>query len=896
MTLARRAARVGAATLLGALLLARAAAQELPLELDPVTARIWSEGRALEAGGDLVAAAVRYRHVARTDPGFVPSILALARVEAARGDLAAALEATSRSAVPEVLAARGWLELEAGRPEDAARTFARLHAAAPSGEALRGLALATAPTDPVAAAAVVRRWIAWTEQSVEEAAVAPPEVARGTVVAVALGLLDAGEGSAALALVDEVGAARPDLVDDDALVARLADLRLDEEARLWMRAAPEALVAEERARLGAARAALERGEVDTAWREARRVSERAPRSPEAWGVVAEIALARGDVAAADEALQRAEQLAPLDPAWAARLGDLLASRYGGRFRAEAAEAYARALRRDPTWAALWWRRAEVEAGVAADHGGASLRRYLALEPEGPHAEAARARLIELERQRPPVPSLPAAAPAVGVSEQASLALHRARVLFEVRGDVAAAASEAERARALAPGWTATHNLLATLRLEQGDAEGAIAAYRDSLTADPDQALPALVLWELLRREGRVEEAEAVLAAALERGIGDARFALAREAAEAGRWSAAREHLRAYALARRTGKFDLEAEALEAVVERRLAARRTALGLGAIAALLAIPALWWARRPGVGLTALVEAAPGCAAEVARIAAAVRHEVLKHDTTVLHAVADALEAGDPGPARFAAARLYGPRGTLARLDEHVAALGAVARTHGVRLDLRRADPVFAPLLDAARRLRRLRGDLEAGSARRLPELRRVAHALNEVGFTALGRLVRSLSVLVLDEPLLAEIAARVAGEPSLAGAPAVEVRAEEPVAVRMFRGEAADLVGNLLRNSLAASRDAGVGPVGLALGVEVDPVTFREQAALRVRDHAPRALSTAGIEGRSIERGLGLVMDLVRRAGGTVHVEDEPGWSKAVVVRLPAIEAAPAEEET
>ena len=46
-----------------------------------------------------------------------------------------------------------------------------------------------------------------------------------------------------------------------------------------------------------------------------------------------------------------------------------------------------------------------------------------------------------------------------------------------------------------------------------------------------------------------------------------------------------------------------------------------------------------------------------------------------------------------------------------------------------------------------------------------------------------------------------------------------------------------------------------------------------------------ISTAMIRGRYIERGLGLAVDLTSRAGGSIHVEDEPGWSKAVVVRLP-----------
>jgi len=40
----------------------------------------------------------------------------------------------------------------------------------------------------------------------------------------------------------------------------------------------------------------------------------------------------------------------------------------------------------------------------------------------------------------------------------------------------------------------------------------------------------------------------------------------------------------------------------------------------------------------------------------------------------------------------------------------------------------------------------------------------------------------------------------------------------------------------------------------------------------------------------QRGLGLTVDLISRNGGSIHVEDEPGWSKAVVIRLQRAEEA------
>ena len=44
----------------------------------------------------------------------------------------------------------------------------------------------------------------------------------------------------------------------------------------------------------------------------------------------------------------------------------------------------------------------------------------------------------------------------------------------------------------------------------------------------------------------------------------------------------------------------------------------------------------------------------------------------------------------------------------------------------------------------------------------------------------------------------------------------------------------------------------------------------------------------LRSRYIERGLGLTVDLISRNGGSIGVEDEPGYSKAVVVRLPRAE--------
>ena len=108
--------------------------------------------------------------------------------------------------------------------------------------------------------------------------------------------------------------------------------------------------------------------------------------------------------------------------------------------------------------------------------------------------------------------------------------------------------------------------------------------------------------------------------------------------------------------------------------------------------------------------------------------------------------------------------------------------------------------------------------------------------------------------------------------------------------MFRADLDDILANLYRNALAA----GARGVDVQLGEAVDPITGQPWVELRVRDDAPGTLTNAMIRGRYIGRGLGLAVDLLNRHGGTIHVEPD-GERKAVVVQLPAVEAARVEVE-
>jgi signal transduction histidine kinase len=294
---------------------------------------------------------------------------------------------------------------------------------------------------------------------------------------------------------------------------------------------------------------------------------------------------------------------------------------------------------------------------------------------------------------------------------------------------------------------------------------------------------------------------------------------------------------------------------------------------------------------VGIEELLGRAPRAYRDVARIGSAIRHEVLKHSTTVLPSVADALDELDVEPARWAAERLYGARGAVARFAAYVEELQFLGRTHGVRLNLRHRDPVFGPLIAAMDRLSQLEADMRRGSGPKLSaSLRSISQALNGSGYRGLGHLLRRVCVLELDEAVLRmawDDVCKELGEPARGLALDVEIP-QEPVLLRVFRDDLDDILVNLLRNAAEATLQAGSADIGVAVELTADPVAFLESAEIAVCDSSPRKLSTAMIRGRYIGRGLGLAVDLVSRCAGSVSVRPRAGWSKAVVVSLPTVE--------
>jgi len=275
-------------------------------------------------------------------------------------------------------------------------------------------------------------------------------------------------------------------------------------------------------------------------------------------------------------------------------------------------------------------------------------------------------------------------------------------------------------------------------------------------------------------------------------------------------------------------------------------------------------------------------------------------------VLPSVADALEAGDRGPALDAAGRLFArddAPGVVDRWWAYIDELEALGRRAGVRVNLRHLDPDLAPMCAAFMELAELEAPMVRGRAGAAGRLRAVSEAINGAGYLALGRLIREVCVLEVTEARVLECWEQVRQEPAYVerALPELEVRGlkagegEGGYPVRIFLRDFEDILVNVLRNSLGAVLEAppdeAAPRLGVTLEAEEDWVTGLESVAIRVRDNSPRPLTDAMIRGRYIERGFGITVDLINRHSGSIKVEDasEPGWSKAVVVRLPRAEA-------
>lgn len=898
-----------------ALLLATPSLAEAPPGLSPMAGGLWTSAERDTDRGDIERAVRTYVQIWRVEER-PEAILAAGHLLEEEQDWSGALR-TYRLADddPDVALALAALCLDPRRPLEERRPtraaslaegVARVYPGRPEPAALRARALA-ALDQPDDALIQVRAWLGFDS-----------ELPRDQAVQVAVEVYQAFERA------DRVADATPIL---EQLVARVPESReelerlrdraeMEELADKLAQVGPQPLTGAQREIVEEARRALAAGRVVDALAGLDALLADVPLSPEARGLRAEARRRSGDPAGAEQDLVAAEALDPLDPRWPEALGELLEAHYAGRHGAEALAAFDRALRLQPRPRTdLLLRKAHLELRLRrVSTARATLAALLAQEPDGPDATEARALLDDLERARPEPEALPLGRNCPDdISDAACRAFWRAYVYHRRDNpadpetgrpaDAEVALDAVREAREAAPGWVRALNLEATIRRAQAEhdpsqAATSLALFEESLTLDPDQPDIWVHLGKLRDREGDHDGAVAAWekAVAIDASGGAAAHVyLAEEDWAAWRPFQARAHVEAYLSSATSGAVQ------DRLHERATAVRRevdTALvagtaGLGGLGLLAVAAPLGWlaARRRGQTVDALLDRAPGAWRDVARIASAVRHEVLKHHTTVLDAVADALEAGDDEPASWASERLFGDGGALERAERYLAELRELGRRHGVVLDLRK-DRAFGPLVRGLTRLRGIAGPLGRGARRIVPELHAISDLLHAQAYPALGALVRTICVLPLDQALLSSAWNAVLREPALRGATPPELELTPPEAglfVRAWKDEVVDILVNVLRNAVQASRDHARHRIGLRLVVEEDPLTLLERVAIRIGDEAPRTVSTAMIRGRYIERGLGLTVDLISRNGGSIHVEDEPGFSKAVVVRLPLVEA-------
>ncbi len=876
------------------LLLCRALAAPMDA-LDPALRNMFEAAERSREAGDARRAAAGYLLVLTQDPTFTPAILGLGAAQEAMG-LPEEAEATYERLPNDADAVEALARLvEREHPERAAELYRRLQTLR-LGEPWPYLfeARALSGSDPMTALASFETYLGLL------GAVEPEGEA---LVALAVALEESGHEAEALALLDRYQREWPEGGAVPEARGRMERWAVEHAARTLAIGGGEPLPHEARARVEEARRRFARGQGEEALSLLREVVRVYPRSAEGWGALGDVHQAAGRLDQAELAFGWAVALAPDEAAWHARLGLLLAEAYGGRRHREAAESLARALALRPSWPEIQYQYGCVLQGLGDwDPATRALQDALSAEPGAKFAEDARRRLEALTRVAPEPPDRQVAGSCPSSIAAALCDRYRVARVYQDRGDYPAARAELDPVLSEAPRWSAALNLLAALELAQGRTAEAVSAWRRSIEADPDQPQVLLALGEQARRQGRGQEAAELFQEAADAGSGDAWYFLAEIAFAAEQYDLATTRLDAYFSASSGGLNAEPALALRRQLEARERQRRLSIGLGLSLALgLGLGGLLW-RTSGSTLRQLVARAPESVHDLASVLSALRHEVLKHNTTLLGEVASALERGDHQAVAFAADRLFGEPGSgdggiVARFHAYIQSLERLGGRHRVRLDLARKDPVIAPMYAGMRRLMRLEPDLRRPWRPRRGlsgELRALSTLLNEDCYRALGRFLREMSTLRVDHELLRGVDDRVRAEPAFSGQALPDLELDVPeggLPARILRGDLEDIVANLLRNAYRAVGEGlppGQRRVGLGMEEEEDLVTGLESVVLRFRDNAPGQLTTAMIRSRSLGRGLGLVVDLATRHDGSVSVEPERGWAKAVVVRLPRAE--------
>ena len=646
----------------------------------------------------------------------------------------------------------------------------------------------------------------------------------------------------------------------------------------------------------------------------------APHYGEARMWLGEVMRRQGDLPGAELAYLRALALDSANPEVHLRLGELYLADDERNRSSEAVLFLHNALQLRPEWHSVLLRLAQA---CQASGDLAEARRYIDrfLEKAPPDsADRAEATLIATALRdvlvHYPDGDKPSASSTKPLGAEVGQELNRARNYLDLnRPDAAMAELLSLPADQRHPEVLNLEGqiLAATDRLTQ-----AIARFQESLDRDSGQPVIHERLGLLHERLGNTEAAAAHFGSARQLGSSLAGLHLVRlqlgtprtvaeklvELVQPGRLWQMREDLTEAVAREPDGLFADQARSLRGQVEGRLLALAIAYGL-ALCVLLGALLLWWRHRfGGRDLADLVRLHPEAGPEVQRVLAAIRHEVLKHNTMVLSGLVQTLEAGGDASnqAQHLRDTLFGKsrqEAVLEHLLNYCEQLEQIGRTHSVRLNLRHKDRAMQAILEGFALLEKASGRLERvefmrpGEKKQLVKtLKEAAQRLNVDGYEAVRTLLDSLRLLQVDGTLLESIHQRICREPRLAGLgledPVLDIGAAAPVAILVPLSAFEDVLGNLIRNALVSTCEAGLESrrIGLGIELETDPITGIETALFAVRDSSPRPLSTEMIRGRYIEGGLGLSSDLVARYEGSIDVEKGPGnWVKSVVVRFP-----------
>ena len=219
----------------------------------------------------------------------------------------------------------------------------------------------------------------------------------------------------------------------------------------------------------------------------------------------------------------------------------------------------------------------------------------------------------------------------------------------------------------------------------------------------------------------------------------------------------------------------------------------------------------------------------------------------------------------------------------------------------LNLGRKDPIFSAMIAAFDDLRGLE-DMQRTPIRDRPTIKldwakrliRSGHVLGRKAFEALSSVIHALCIVEVDLALVREVFTQVVAETQFAAISILELQVEgEGARVRVFRSDLEDILTNVIRNSLHSSILYAPKPIalGVALVTEMDEITGLSTLAIRIQDRSSEQLSNEMLRGRYVERGMGITADLLSRYDGSIAVEPEPGWQKAVVLRFFTVEEGP-----